>query len=620
MKYIVSIAEINIAKSLSLVINYTRFVYAIDFSNQWTFLANTLKENLPTLTIAKVGSMKVNNLFLSNVAVNDVLNIPETFNYNNETKLLIFHLADNVNPFVIGLFNLSVGDIILSYWSNKPIDFIEGLSMYNTLVYVPQITQEKDLALSGSQAYQPIAVKLANNNGRYNSFTKDNNVAGNLLKLYSYCNEIKPTLFSQFNNYGVGYIASAKTGNELSLSAQDYRKNLNQILPARKIDSDWFDYISDSNAEAYIPQPWGKPQKCHLICVNSTDTITTEYEFIVADISQLNIDSVNKVYIDNIEVSATITPVIDVTKLIYTIKIPKTAFIVDSSVVNLDKVSADIYGYVDTEDTIIENALDILKHILRLYCNLPFNSSYFDTEAWNIASAKAFRIGLFIQKPQEIKDIIPFINQSIFGFFRWLPNNKVSYLITDFSQIPGINLTKERINNYLDTEVEELYEETYAEAIIGWAKNWSDETARYFGYPDTTDLAEVLTPEYITENYSTNKVADLLDTLLVYKEDVNNFYSDLMQQIGFVPKKVDIEVAYSNEHNSIDIGQIINCEINRIGWAKVEVISKKVQLHKLLINFTFRIIDYIESPIADITGTVPFYNSSTYNESYYTKE
>lgn len=604
MSYTVIVAEINLSKLIPYVINYRNFVYALDFNNLWPFIADELKTELPEMpNIVSVGSFKADNLFLTAVNESMVYTTNNTYYYNTDNKILIFRLRNGVNPYKIGLTTLYIGDVIFAYWSNKPVKSIATVLEKNTLNYITQVAQEKDLALSGNQAYKSITVNLLNNNCYYDFFIKSV-IAGNLLRLYYYNDNKMPESFDEFSDYGVGYISNIKLGNKAQVTVQDNRKNLTQILPNRKINKELYPYIDDNAAASYITQPWGKVSRCPLVCVNSKEPSASAYKYIVADIAQLNIDSVTTVYVNDNERNVTITPIIDTTNNIYYISIPSAAFLLDGNIQNIDKLSADILGYVDSDEVLIENALDILRYWLTLYCDFRYDSSYFDMTAWEVARSKALRIGFFIDKPTTIRDLLPQINSSIFGFFRWLPNNTVTYLITDLSQNSTLNIEKKYILNYYDIEIEENYEDTFAEAIIGWNKHWNNsDVFRYFGYPDTTDLPEELTPNYIRENYATSKVAEAMTTLLVYEDDVNIFYKNLMQQIGFTPRKTEIHLRYDALFSNIKIGQIINVELYRLDWARCEVIYvyPDLQSNKLVIRL--RIIENIDNPIIDYVIT-----------------
>jgi hypothetical protein len=236
------------------------------------------------------------------------------------------------------------------------------------------------------------------------------------------------------------------------------------------------------------------------------------------------------------------------------------------------------------------NALSAIKELLVNEYNATYNSTYFDTTAWEAASALVPNITIDIAAGKAITDkpvneIIEDICGTVFGLFIIDSSNKFSFKIVDTSATASTTIQDIDILNYHTITYDPS--EVISSTKVGYSKNWEEgyESPYTWLYDTTQENAVFL--KYKTYNQKESF------TMLINSADAQSFSDTILAYSKDVHGVGDIEVPM--KYYDIDLGDIVNIEINRpattmLGTKKCEIIGKTYNLSFPTITFTYRII------------------------------
>jgi hypothetical protein len=71
-----------------------------------------------------------------------------------------------------------------------------------------------------------------------------------------------------------------------------------------------------------------------------------------------------------------------------------------------DEVTASVHGFLDAGSALIENAADVIVDLLVTYLGITFDATYFNLAEWATAKALAMDVGVFVEEPVEVFQII----------------------------------------------------------------------------------------------------------------------------------------------------------------------------------------------------------------------
>jgi hypothetical protein len=236
------------------------------------------------------------------------------------------------------------------------------------------------------------------------------------------------------------------------------------------------------------------------------------------------------------------------------------------------------------------NALSAIKELLVNEYNVTYNGTYFDTTAWEAASALAPNITINIAAGKAITDkpvneIIEDICGTVFGLFIIDENNKFSFKIVDTTATASATILDIDILNYHNISYDPS--EVISSTKVGYSKNWEEGyTSPYMWLYDTTQENAVFL-KYKTFNQKESF------TLLINPADAQSFSNTILAYSKDVHGIGEIEVPI--KYYTIELGDIVNIEINRpastmLGTKKCEIIGKTYNLLFPTISFTYRII------------------------------
>jgi hypothetical protein len=204
--------------------------------------------------------------------------------------------------------------------------------------------------------------------------------------------------------------------DEVTVDAQDKRKFLSRGIPTSRYNQTDYPSLPDKYVGQNIPVAFGDLRNVPLTPIDTyqfkiCDPLAGEYD---------GITSIDAVYVDGEAVTPTAT---DLTNCTLTI---------DSADADREfsgNVTADITGYADGSGT-ITNGLKVLRELLRLYGDIEYISSNFNTSQWDGYETDAADIALFVED-EDLIDVIEQVALSMFGIFYVEPNGLYSFKKTE---------------------------------------------------------------------------------------------------------------------------------------------------------------------------------------------
>lgn len=291
-------------------------------------------------------------------------------------------------------------------------------SYYNDIYYdpciskVPNLSSSKDPLFFGVLSFNPGSISLRNQDGEFDRYD-ELDVYGQPVRVYLGFRGFDREEF--FQVYG-GYLEDfANDYKEFTINIQDRRKKLSRSVPVNAFSTANYSLLDESDEGKPIPLIYGSVRKI------SGTYIGGKY-FVVCDCSNRSIQSVTS-YIDGIETSCTGGS----NGIVY---IP--AYDEESS----GEVLFDVEGFVDDEDNLIENGLDVIRDLLYWYADESYLSINFNIIEWAYETARSRKVQQFISDKTEINKIIEEICVALDGMFRVQRDNRYTFRSFDIDREP----------------------------------------------------------------------------------------------------------------------------------------------------------------------------------------
>ena len=231
-----------------------------------------------------------------------------------------------------------------------------------------------------------------------------------------------------------------------------------------------------------------------------------------------------------------------------------------------------------------KNALDTIKDILTTYFPLVYNTTYFNTTAWDAATALVDEVDIDMQEPVAAINVIEQICTSVFGLFIVDKDGKFSFKIVDTTA--SVVTTIKAIDVLSDNEIEYEPTEVISSVRVGYNKDWLTTGTAYLYYTDDTREASVFTA------YKTYK-EQVVDTLLPTLSAATAFGTVFMDYFDRVHGSLPMEIPMA--YYDIALGDMVDAEIERatttmLGTTKAEVININYGLGKPAMTVKLRIV------------------------------
>ena len=230
-----------------------------------------------------------------------------------------------------------------------------------------------------------------------------------------------------------------------------------------------------------------------------------------------------------------------------------------------------------------ENGVTSIQNILTDNFDIAFNSTFFDTAAWETARAIASTNTIDMQTAESAIQVIEQICTSQFGVFDITPEGKYTFKM--------INVNTSVVLTIQDYEISNTHRLTYPiqEVItsvkVGYNKDWTTSASPYT-YFTNTDFEDESFAKYKTYREQT------INTFLRNLSEATSYGSVIMTYFKDVHATEPIQVPM--KYYNVDVGDFIRVHINRattpmLGSTKVEVMAKSFDLNNEKINFKIRL-------------------------------
>lgn len=235
-----------------------------------------------------------------------------------------------------------------------------------------------------------------------------------------------------------------------------------------------------------------------------------------------------------------------------------------------------------------KNAMDALKEIIQTaYPGDIYNDTYFDTTAWELASAQNCLISLQALEPKKSSEVIDNICTSIFGLFFMTPDNRYSFRIVNpdatalttissgdvISEPPAIQYDPTNIVSSVIINCEISYD---ADLDV-YVKQCEDKTRE----------------AYVSSTYSIINKKTILTYLPSTDAALQKFATQYLDYCCDVHGTFSIDVPM--KYYTLEVGDTVNVELKRnggvdyAGTQKCEILSKMYKLDFPMITLGMRI-------------------------------
>ena len=510
-----------------------------------------------------VGSVRVGtDLFTRVTSYQFLMESRNTFYFDARENMVLIHFDWENMPYFEQTIKLGLVIGFSKTLSNSAYVSEEGVVYDPRIKKAGVIKNNRDKLYFGVIQNDSLSLTLTND---------DRKPLDSLLQRYLFGNSGRVKLGFEGEAYeDFRTVFSGKISNIPILSLEDVVIQLksNRAFYSKKIPDTTFslsDYpdISDDTEGQYIPLIWGTVRQAKGYNLQETlignSTFTYKFCTTELDLEHYDILAVDKVYANDIEITPTAIDLVNGTVTC------ASADVKDGS--SFLKISADIRGY-EEDGSLIENSLEILRKILFLFLNVGFNDSAYYMNEWSDAEVVAKNIGLYIDKPKSIENIIKDISTTEFGDFILRGDGKITFLREDRNTIPTYYVKK---SNELSGESANYDSDQYlSKSVVAFNYNNSTKNWRY--YTDTSHEDAVI-EEYGIENSKT------FETLLTNKADATELAERLMNNNDTVVPVFPLTLPL--DYYNIEIFDKILVEIQRTDaafYGDIEGILESVSL------------------------------------------
>ena len=570
--------------------------------------------NVLSYTVRKKQYLKVDTIA-------EVVATEGTFYYNTSNNLLLVHFEDNATPYHFSSTELEIGFTLGFYRSSgEVIGEWNDQPYYSRLIATPIIQKEKDDFFYSKQVYPDGKITFDNSDYKFRKFTVGRNVrsrAGSFVRILLWTGDLADG-DPDYDDFVITYQGIVKTiteGNIIEVSLRDIRTSLNKKTPTNILDTGDFTDIKDPDTEYLIPQIWGK---CYGVpCLSLDENINIgngsgpwdDYRFMLCDASltgystndddtvdvTIASDAIKAVYVDGVEITAIPTVSLDSTNGIYYFTLPYETFYKaddggDASFNGQNKVSVDVEGYLDESLTFISNGLEIIREILYQNYSYTYTSTFYDTTTWASFETSAYKVGMYISKPDSVQKIIGEICNSQLGEFVWNENLKFSFNNDDFVSLSAEISKYELFDENYIPKIEHDTSEVLASFRVGTKKKWSvnDKELSYNWIVDSTNRDTALS------DFNSEFQKDF-ETLLYDATDISA-YQERIHFFGDIANNT-ISISVPWDYRTLDKGEYIAVEYDLpsapfVGWVIIQTTRVSLNVEQWKVEIEGRIFEY----------------------------
>lgn len=341
---------------------------------------------------ADIGSVKVSGVdYIKAESLAELRLQSESFYYDIVSTKLYIHFLDSHQP--CGEWSISYILIGQTTGYCDKVDSVNG-AYFNGVYFeprimsVPSINKSKDPLFFGVLKFQGGSVTLKNE-GYFDKFA-ELNIVRQAARLKLGFDGL------DYDEYweGPGYYVESYSRNykEFILKLQDVRKALSTPVPPNVLTLTEWPNLNPDNVNKPKPILYGTRRGIPLICLNEMDTSAATYQFLVMDTEFHDVTGVSAVYVNGEALSSGQWS-LNAAAGVITIN---DEYCED----NLTDVTCDATG------ANISNAMLVVKDLMLNYGNVQFIPTNYDTKEWNLATADAQKVGLYIDEQKALIDCI----------------------------------------------------------------------------------------------------------------------------------------------------------------------------------------------------------------------
>jgi hypothetical protein len=575
--------EVDISQLNSFWNSYTAYTYYVQLDANYN-LADDTGENFnngastfPNIT--KIGSVIATDIRL--LEVTSPMECHETessFYWDGSSKTLYVHLPNHSRP---ELFIMKLGSAFgFRMNGTNSFSYVNNFIYDDRILSISPISKSKDSFFFGKVSFDGGQVVLSNHDGYFDNLINTNRFYGASARFYFGTENLT---ISEFRKIFSGYIRNIKLNiNEVTFDIVDEREKLSKNISENYLSTVSYPDLKDEDIGKLKPVVYGKCKRVPTIIVTEgrSSTKTGNHTGIVCDVTtnDYGIKKVEKIYIGDTKNFSTAS-----TKWSYN-SLNGNILLSTSIYKPGEKVLADVHGYTDADGNLIENALDIIKDLLRKIYTVPFTSTFYNTAHWD--QSRALNVGYCVTDNTKLIDAIEEIANSTRAVFLIEDDGRYSCRIFYRYGASLQTLT----HNYLLEIAEISYntEQSLTSLTVKYNKNWSENDylslLNDFSQQDTI-FSNLLI--YRHENF---------ETIITDDTDAQELITDLLDLYGTATKVISCKT-FINTINR-EIGDIVTMQFNRpetpiMNDALCEVIGINKDPASGQIGLTLRIFDQL---------------------------
>lgn len=360
-------------------------------------------------------------------------------------------------------------------WDGEVIQYGRGVGYSDTSViyigqveYLPIVSSPPELQRSEDiRGYQRLTllsgdVQMTNRYGVLDSLADDFIVGNNALLAYVPNESVVDGFVdaSEAVPQALYYVEDVIHGQEqVVLSLQDTRK-LQKFVPTRVLDATTYPFLNDSDVGKPVQLVYGACRSVKCTPVTSTQTGTTDATYRCAEL----LTSITQV---RVKIGDT-----------WTVKVPSSTDLANGTfTLATSRASAGQAPYECVADVVgiaVTYAPDIIVDLYSRFLSQAFTAQFYDTATWDTNKVLLPTCGLVIERPTDILDIIPMIQNGVYPGFRFDVNvqglrtiivddrtKNIGWFVGALEIADAETLEVVEMSDYLSTAVTVAYDKEY---------------------------------------------------------------------------------------------------------------------------------------------------------------
>ena len=231
------------------------------------------------------------------------------------------------------------------------------------------------------------------------------------------------------------------------------------------------------------------------------------------------------------------------------------------------------------------NALSVIKEaIMAAYPEITYTSTYFDTEAWEVAQTEAPNVSVDMVDSEKAIEVIDAVCSSIFGVFSTTADGKFTYVLPDLDATCETTIGAEDVLDVPDVSYD-------PSEVVSSVRVFCDIDKDLESGEYATIVEDTTRSAYVGSTYSIYNSKEILTYL-------PNATAAAAFAVSFLDYTCDVhgvfEISVPMKYYAVDIGDTIFVELNRegggeyLGTPKCEVLGKTYMLDFPMIKLKLR--------------------------------